>query len=146
MNRPTSLIESIEQISVSLKKAERRVADLVLQDIEGTTRVSIKAFAAKAQVGEPTVMRFARRTGCKGFSDFKLRLAQDFAVGRMYIEAERKAQSGEVETTARRVYESGIDALATAFAGLDEPPWRWRPRQSPRPAGSCASASAAVRP
>jgi len=119
MNRPTSLIEAIEQISVSLKKAERRVADLVLQDIEGTTRVSIKAFAAKAQVSEPTVMRFARRIGCKGFSDFKLRLAQDFAVGQMYIEAERKARSGDVETTARRVYQSGVDALATAFAGLD---------------------------
>lgn len=120
MNRPTSLIESIEQIAPSLKKAERRVADMVLQDIEGTTRISIKAFAAQAQVSEPTVMRFARRVGCDGFSDFKLRLAQDFAVGRMYIEAERKVQSGDAETTAQRVYQSGIDALATAFASLDE--------------------------
>jgi RpiR family carbohydrate utilization transcriptional regulator len=120
MNRPTSLIESIEQIAPSLKKAERRVADMVLQDIEGTTRISIKAFATQAQVSEPTVMRFARRVGCDGFSDFKLRLAQDFAVGRMYIEAERKVQAGDVETTAQRVYQSGVDALATAFAGLDE--------------------------
>lgn len=120
MNRPTSLIESIEQIASSLKRAERRVADMVLQDIEGTTRISIKAFAAQVQVSEPTVMRFARRVGCDGFSDFKLRLAQDFAVGRMYIEAERKVQSGDAETTAQRVYQSGVDALATAFAGLDE--------------------------
>ncbi|RDI62623.1 MurR/RpiR family transcriptional regulator [Microvirga subterranea] len=120
MNRPTSLIESIEQIAPSLKKAERRVADVVLQDIEGTTRISIKAFAAQAQVSEPTVMRFARRVGCDGFSDFKLRLAQDFAVGRMYFEAERKVQSGDAETTAQRVYQSGIDALATSFASLDE--------------------------
>ncbi|MFC4175685.1 MurR/RpiR family transcriptional regulator [Microvirga sp. GCM10011540] len=120
MNRPANLIESIEQIVPNLRKAERRVADLVLQDIEATTRISIKAFAAQAQVSEPTVMRFARRVGCGGFSDFKLRLAQDFAVGRMYIEAERKAQSGDVETTAQRVYQSGVDALATAFAGLDD--------------------------
>jgi RpiR family carbohydrate utilization transcriptional regulator len=120
MNRPSSLIECIEQIVPSLKKAERRVADMVLQDIEGTTRTSIKSFAAQAQVSEPTVMRFARRVGCDGFSDFKLRLAQDFAVGRMYIEAERKVQSGDVATTAQRVYQSGVDALATAFAALDE--------------------------
>jgi RpiR family carbohydrate utilization transcriptional regulator len=120
MNRPASLIESIEQIAPSLKKAERRVADLVLQDIEGTTRTSIKSFAAQAEVSEPTVMRFARRLGCEGFSDFKLRLAQDFAVGRMYIEAERKAHFGDAEPTAQRVYQSGLDALATAFAGLDE--------------------------
>jgi RpiR family transcriptional regulator, carbohydrate utilization regulator len=120
MNRPANLIESIEQIAPSLKKAERRVADMVLQDIEGTTRTSIKSFAAQAEVSEPTVMRFARRVGCEGFSDFKLRLAQDFAVGRMYIEAETKAQSGDAQSTAQRVYQSGIDALATAFAGLDE--------------------------
>ncbi|MBF9235194.1 MurR/RpiR family transcriptional regulator [Microvirga alba] len=120
MNRPTNLIESIEQIAPSLKKAERRVAEMALQDIEGTTRISIKAFAAQAEVSEPTVMRFVRRVGCNGFSDFKLRLAQDFAVGRMYIEAERKVHSGDAETTAQRVYQSATDALATAFAGLDE--------------------------
>jgi len=120
MNRPASLIESIEQIAPSLKKAERRVADLVLQDIEGATRASIKMFAAQAEVSEPTVMRFARRLGCQGFSDFKLRLAQDFAVGRMYIEAERRAHSGDAEAISQRVYQSGLEALAAAFAGLDE--------------------------
>jgi Transcriptional regulators len=120
MNRPTNLIETIEQIVPTLKKAERRVADLVLQDIEGTTRTSIKAFAAQAEVSEPTVMRFARRMGCDGFSDFKMRLAQDFAVGRMYIEAERKVQEGDAGTTAQRVYQSGMDALSTAFSGLRE--------------------------
>ncbi|QFU15300.1 MurR/RpiR family transcriptional regulator [Microvirga thermotolerans] len=120
MNRPTNLIETIEQLAPSLKKAERRVADLVLQDIEATTRTSIKAFAAQANVSEPTVMRFARRLGCDGFSDFKMRLAQDFAVGRMYIEAERKVQSGDAGTTAQRVYQSGMEALSTAFASLQE--------------------------
>lgn len=120
MNRPTNLIETIEQIAPSLKKAERRVAESVLQDIEGTTRISIKAFSAQTGVSEPTIMRFARRVGCDGFSDFKLRLAQDFAVGRMYIEAERRVQAGNTESTARHVYQSATDALATAFAGLDE--------------------------
>lgn len=120
MQRPNSLIETIEQIAPSLKKAERRVADLVMQDIEGTTRASIKAFAGQADVSEPTVLRFTRRIGCDGFSDFKLRLAQDFAVGRMYIEAERKVLEGDPTTTARRVYRSGLDALSIAFAGLDE--------------------------
>lgn len=120
MKRSTNLIETIEQIAPALKKAERRVADLVLQDIEGTTRTSIKAFAIQAQVSEPTVMRFARRVGCDGFSDFKMRLAQDFAVGRMYIEAERKVQAGDAGTTAQRVYQSGMDALNIAFAGLGE--------------------------
>ncbi|MBZ6075329.1 MurR/RpiR family transcriptional regulator [Microvirga puerhi] len=120
MKHPASLIEAIEQVAPSLRKAERRVADLVLRDIEGMTRISIKAFAAQAEVSEPTVMRFTRRLGCDGFSDFKIRLAQDFAVGRMYIEAERKVQSGDARTTAQRVYQSGVDALATTFSGLDE--------------------------
>ncbi|AWM88534.1 MurR/RpiR family transcriptional regulator [Microvirga sp. 17 mud 1-3] len=120
MNRPANLIETIEHIAPSLKKAERRVADLVLQDIEGTTRSSIKSFAAQAEVSEPTVMRFARRMGCDGFSDFKMRLAQDYAVGRMYIEAERRVQEGDAGTTAQRVYQSGMNALSTAFGSLQE--------------------------
>jgi RpiR family carbohydrate utilization transcriptional regulator len=120
MKRSANLIETIEQIAPALKRAERRVADLVLQDIEGTTRTSIKAFAIQAQVSEPTVMRFARRVGCDGFSDFKIRLAQAFAVGRMYIEAERKVQAGDAGTTAQRVYQSGMEALGIAFAGLGE--------------------------
>lgn len=120
MNRPANLIESIEQIARTLKKAERRVAEAVLRDIEGTTHISIKSFAAQAEVSEPTVIRFARRVGCDGFSDFKLRLAQDYAVGRMYIEAERKILSGETKPIAQRVYESALGAFATAFSGIDE--------------------------
>jgi RpiR family carbohydrate utilization transcriptional regulator len=119
-SRTTSLIEAIEQLAPRLKTAERRVADAVLRDIEAATRISIKSFAAQAAVSEPTVMRFARRLGCEGFSDFKLRLAQDFAVGRMYIEAERKVLEGDADTTAQRVYQSAVEALAAAFAGLDE--------------------------
>jgi RpiR family carbohydrate utilization transcriptional regulator len=118
--RSANLIEAIEQIAPTLKKAERRVADMALRDIEATTRASIKLFAARAEVSEPTVMRFARRLGCEGFRDFKLRLAQDFAVGRMYLEAERKVQAGDANTTTDRVYRSAMDALSTAFAAFDE--------------------------
>lgn len=120
MSRPASLIESIEQIAPRLRAAERRVAEKVLRDIEGTTRVSIKSFAAQADVSEPTVMRFTRRLGCDGFTDFKIRLAQDYAVGRMYIEAERRVEAGETKPTVQRIYESALDAFAAAFAGLDE--------------------------
>jgi RpiR family carbohydrate utilization transcriptional regulator len=118
--RSANLIEAIEQIAPTLKKAERRVADMALRDIEATTRASIKLFAARAEVSEPTVMRFARRLGCEGFSDFKLRLAQDFAVGRMYLEAERKVQAGDANTTTDRVYRSAMGALSTAFAAFDQ--------------------------
>ncbi len=62
-----------------LRKSERKVADVILADPDGSVQSSIQAIAAKATVSEPTVIRFCRALDCVGFQQFKLRLAQDLA-------------------------------------------------------------------
>ena len=68
----------------SLTRSELKVADLVLAQPEQVVDESIAALAEHAGVSEPTVIRFCRALGCRGFQDFKLRLAQELATGLRY--------------------------------------------------------------
>ncbi len=74
------LIGQIRMMSATLRPAERRVAEVVLQDIEVAVRSSNAQLAEAANVSEPTVTRFCRSMGCDGVRDFKLRLAQSMVV------------------------------------------------------------------
>ncbi|MFT4129072.1 MAG: MurR/RpiR family transcriptional regulator [Labrys sp. (in: a-proteobacteria)] len=68
-----------------LRPAERRVADVVLEDVEAAVAASNGELARRAGVSEPTVTRFCRAIGCEGVRDFKLRLAQSLVVGGLYL-------------------------------------------------------------
>ncbi|MBP0580119.1 MurR/RpiR family transcriptional regulator [Labrys sp. LIt4] len=68
-----------------LRPAERRVADVVLEDVEAAVAASNAELARRAGVSEPTVTRFCRAVGCEGVRDFKLRLAQSLVVGALYL-------------------------------------------------------------
>jgi RpiR family transcriptional regulator, carbohydrate utilization regulator len=117
----TSLIDGIRQSIGGLKKAERRVAQTVLRDIDAATRTTIKNLALNAAVSEPTIVRFARRMGCGGFSDFKLRLSQDHAIARMFVLTEQEKLPRDAGTVAKIVYEAAAQALAHSVAQCDAP-------------------------
>ncbi|ODT08220.1 MAG: transcriptional regulator, RpiR family protein [Mesorhizobium sp. SCN 65-20] len=119
MGNQTSLIDRLRIENGDMNPADRAIANVILDDIEAATRLPIKELAAKAQVSEPTIIRFARRIGCDGFTDFKIRLAQDYAIGRMYIAAERTSPAETGPDVAQHVYEATTQALANAFAQRD---------------------------
>ncbi len=68
-----------------LRPAERRVADVVLGDVNFAVGASNGEIARRAGASEPTVTRFCRAIGCDGVRDFKLKLAQSVVVGRLYL-------------------------------------------------------------
>ena len=119
MQSNQSLIDRLRDAVPSLNKAERRVAEIVLGDIEAATRMTTKDLSQRAAVSEPTVVRFARRMGGHGFADFKMRLSQDFATGRMFVLSERSALPQDAATIATQVYEATAQALAYSFAQRD---------------------------
>ncbi|SFT99900.1 MurR/RpiR family transcriptional regulator [Sedimentitalea nanhaiensis] len=113
------LLGSIERISATLRHAERKVADVIMTDPEQVMSLSIKAFAARAEVSEPTVLRFVRKLGCSGYSDFKLRLARETAVAKMYIDAPSVAANTNVSDIVTRMSEAAKAALDQATNELD---------------------------
>jgi glucokinase len=70
-----SILLQIRRIRDTLSPAEQRVADQVLAHPRSALNDPIAVLARAAEVSQPTVIRFCRSLGCRGLSDFKLRLA-----------------------------------------------------------------------
>jgi glucokinase len=70
-----SILAQIRRMRAGLSPAEQRVADQVLAHPRSALNDPIATLAKAADVSQPTVIRFCRSLGCRGLSDFKLRLA-----------------------------------------------------------------------
>ncbi len=75
------LLQRIATMTASLRKSERKVAEMVQQQPEFFTHSTMAAVAEAAGVSEPTVMRFCTGLGFDGFQAFKISLAQALALG-----------------------------------------------------------------
>lgn len=74
------LLDAIRNRYDTLSRSEKKVAAVVLAQPELAIDANLAALAAKAEVSEPTVVRFCRSLGCDGWHAFKLRLAQGLAL------------------------------------------------------------------
>ena len=117
----SNLIHHIRNVAESLRPAERKVADMVLGDVDFAMRASITELAQRADVSEPSVTRFCRAVGAHGLRDFKMRLAQSAAGGVPYaLSASAGVESGdEIDTLLDKVTESVVQGVTYARASLD---------------------------
>ena len=83
--RIPDIIAQIKAAYDDLRPAERRVADVVLDEVRFAVDATNAELARRAEVSEPTVTRFCRAIGCEGVRDFKLKLAQSLVVGGLYL-------------------------------------------------------------
>lgn len=83
------IVSRIQRVEAALAPAERRVAEAVMQDFNGATRITIADLARKAGVSQPTITRFCRSVGCASFNDFKIQLATTLAVAAVYLQSDR---------------------------------------------------------
>lgn len=69
------LLDRVRLAQRDLTPAEQRVAGFVLQHPRAVLSAPVAEIARRAQVSQPTVIRFCRSLGCAGLADFKLKLA-----------------------------------------------------------------------
>ena len=69
------LVGQLQAERESFSRSERRLADIILTDVDKAVNGSIVELAARADISPPTVTRFCRRLGCQSFAEFKVRLA-----------------------------------------------------------------------
>jgi len=67
----------IKGIYTSLKSAERRLSDFVMNNPEETIHLTIEKLAEKSDSSYATISRFCKKLGFNGFKDFKSRLIHD---------------------------------------------------------------------
>ncbi|MCX4162746.1 MULTISPECIES: MurR/RpiR family transcriptional regulator [Paraburkholderia] len=113
-----NLIPHIRGALTSLRPAERKVADMVLSDVDFAMRASITELAQRADVSEPSVTRFCRAIGAHGLRDFKMQLAQSVAGGMPYAST-AVARDDDTQTLLDKVGEAAVDGIMHARSELD---------------------------
>ena len=118
------LVSRIQRIESELSPAERRVAEAVAADWEGTTLLTIGDLAKRAGVSQPSVTRFCRSAGCASFGEFKVRLATTLTVAAVYLRSDRVFDDDvgqlakSVMTRAANAIRDCLEQLDTAAVGL----------------------------
>ena len=69
------ILERIRKGRAQFSPAEQKVASLILAHPRAVMTEPISEIARRAEVSQPTVIRFCRTLGCQGLADFKLKLA-----------------------------------------------------------------------
>lgn len=118
MDHGRNLLEQIKNRLEALNKAERKVAEVILEDPQQATRYSIAALAQAARVSEPTVNRFCRSFGVSGYPELKIQLAQSLASGAAYVSRAVEADDGP-EAYTRKIFGSAIASLDAACKSID---------------------------
>lgn len=113
-----NIIEIIRTMRAELRKSDRKVADVVLMDPQRILKATVGETATLAEVSQPTVLRFAMAIGCKGFQDFKIRLAQSLAFGTPATHSVL-LDTDDPETVAEKIFEYTMTSLDWARSHLD---------------------------
>jgi RpiR family carbohydrate utilization transcriptional regulator len=79
------MLERIRAALPALPPAERRVAQLLLEDPRSFAVLPVGELAARSGVSKPTVVRFCRSVGYDGLADFKLKLAGNVNEGVPFV-------------------------------------------------------------
>lgn len=97
----------IRSVYSQLTKAEKKVANIVLEDKEKVIYYTLTDLAERANVGETTVLRFCRQIGYNGYQKFKLDLAQSLVNNTFEKEEEPNRQ-----TIVERVTKQNVEFLS----------------------------------
>ncbi|WP_299941869.1 MurR/RpiR family transcriptional regulator [uncultured Nitratireductor sp.] len=113
------LLDRIQNMLHELHSAEQQAASLILSDPEWVIENSIKAFANRAKVSEPTIMRLSRKLDLNGFATLKRKLTEDLVVAKMYLEAAKVVDSSTASSVIDNLLSSATKALHSASMRLD---------------------------
>lgn len=83
----TTLLEKLSGDQFNLSKSEQKVAGIITSQPSAVIHFSIAKLAGLAEVSEPTISRLCHKLECEGYTDFKLKLAQQISsAGQLYVE------------------------------------------------------------
>lgn len=119
MKQIADIITRLQMMTQEGSKSDRRLAALVLADLDFASKAAISEIAARANVSEPTVTRFCRNLGCEGVRDFKFWLAQAIAIGGLYLMPAPVSRDVREQRIAAAITTGATQAIERVAAGLD---------------------------
>lgn len=113
----SNIILQIQASYNQFTKAERKVADYVLQNKTEVLYMSITDLADACKVGDTSVYRFCRTMKQQGYQEFKMKLSLSLSEAEM-SEEERSEEEGE-EVLARKIMDLHMSAIRESYMLLD---------------------------
>ena len=117
-----SCILRIKGLYDSLKSAEKRLVDYILQNPEETVNSTMEELGAKSDSSYATISRFCKKVGFNGFKDFKNSLIQD-VMRNNSIEDNIKdftiAKNASVATVCEKIFDFSCKILEDSISILD---------------------------
>jgi RpiR family carbohydrate utilization transcriptional regulator len=92
----------MDGLYISLKRAEKRLADYIFAHPQEVCKTSIQSLQEKSDVGYATIIRFCKKAGYHGYKAFKRSLAYD-------LKHEKKSMTAPVESSIQ--HEDSIDTI-----------------------------------
>lgn len=114
----SNLIPLIRDALETLRPAERKVAEMVLSDVDFAMRASITELAQRAEVSEPSVTRFCRTVGAVGLRDFKIQLAQS-VVGVLPNASTTVSGNDDINALLNKVAAAAVEGIRHAREAID---------------------------
>lgn len=103
-------------------KAQKKLADLVLNDPRSVLYKSITELANLCNIGDATVSRFCRDLKFKSFQEFKLAIAQSFSMEEKEpdFSGSTITMQDSISLMAKKILCKNIEALNETFALINE--------------------------
>lgn len=125
INPSRNIISSLEgtlvklhSIQPSLRPAEARVAEWILNNPHEIVHMSITELAEKCEVAEATIVRLCKKLGYNGFQEIKISLARDLVEPIKSIH-EEVLPTDDLRTMAQKVFHSAVQSLSDTLKILD---------------------------
>jgi RpiR family carbohydrate utilization transcriptional regulator len=115
------MLSEINRVLPDLSPSERRVAEWTVAHPREAARATLAYVADECGTSEPTVIRFCRRVGLKGFRELGIRLTEALSHPTSYVH--RDVQANDTTSDAiNKVMDASIKSLIDMKANLSQMP------------------------
>lgn len=111
------IISTVRNSMHRLKRAEKMVAEVVIREPAEVIKYTITELAEKAGTSEPTIVRFCRKMGLKGYMELKLNLARSLPTSQ-YIHETISEQDSALQILDK-IFSADLEALRDTMNKID---------------------------
>lgn len=117
-----SCLFKIKNSMNNFSKSEKKIAEYILNNSEYVKTITSTQLAEASKVGQASVIRFVKKIGFKGFSEFKIKLNQELAAltDKKNILHSSVTLQDSIEEITKKIAEDSIDSINITQQNLKE--------------------------
>lgn len=130
-----SIAYIIKGINSKLSKTEKKIAEFILENTTLVKEITSADLAKRAGVGQSSVIKFIKKIGFEGFTDFKIKLSEELATKKIIkpeflhnnislddsiCEATRKISFSHMKSIEETIHELSFETLEAVINKLEK--------------------------